>query len=233
MTFSIAPQIFEKFPALVVGLLAVRGASNTGAPPEIGELLRSAEAAVRAVSGIDPVNQHPRIAAWREAHRTFGNNPNDFPPSLQAVVRRVVKGKELPRINPLVDLYNAISLKYLVPAGGEDLGRCEGDIELTFATGNEEFVELGGTQNDPPLPGEVIYRDARGVICRRFNWREADRTKFTEETKNALLVLECLSSATREELERALHELQEHVQRFCGGTSTIALLDGGRASCGL
>jgi len=225
MKFKINKQIFQNYPGFIDGILVVKNIDNSGSNSEITALLRETEKKVRAIPGIESVNDYPKIAAWREAHRKFGNNPKKKPPSVQAVFHRVYKGGELPAINKLVDLYNCLSLKCIIPAGGEDLDKCVGDIELTYADGNEEFIELGGTENNPPKAGEVVYKDQAGVICRKFNWREGDRTKLTENTKNAVVVLEGLSPVTRNELQRALNELGELVQKYCGGEVNSYILD--------
>ena len=214
---KVSPQIFEQFPEVKIGILVVKNTDNTGNAPEITALLRAVEKEVRSIPDIEPVNSFPKIAAWWEAHKNFGNSPKKYPPSVQSIIRRVVKGGELPSINKLVDLYNYISLKYIVPAGGEDLDRCAGDIQLTLAEGNEDFKEIGATENNPPEPGEVVYKDEAGVICRKWNWREGDRTKLTEKTKNALLVLEALPPADDTELRAALSDLKTLVQKYCGG----------------
>ena len=80
------------------------------------------------------ISEHPHIAPWREAYRQFGAKPKEHPSSIENLVRRVLKGWTVPHVNPLVDLYNTISLRHLVPVGGEDLDRVEGDVLLTFAT---------------------------------------------------------------------------------------------------
>ncbi len=225
MNLKINPQIFEKFPNLILGVLVLRNLDNTGHDPKIEKLLRSAESEVRAIPNIEPVNSYSKIESWREAHRVFGSSPKKAAPSVQSIVRRVVKGGQLPTINKLVDLYNYISVKYVLPAGGEDLDKCEGDIELTFADGTENFIELGSTEERLPESGEIIYKDSVGAICRKWNWREAERTKLTDGTKNALLVLEALPPLSREELKKALKELQELVAAHCGGEITPYFLD--------
>ncbi|MDB4977909.1 MAG: lysyl-tRNA synthetase, class [Candidatus Peribacteria bacterium] len=222
MKLIVDPRIFEKFPGLHVGAIIVRSADNTLDRPDVLSMLRTEEGRVRALLPPETFKEHPSIAAWQQAHRAFGSNPNSFPPSIQALVRRVVKGGELPQINTLVELYNIISLKYILPVGGEDLDTCQGDIQLTLAEGTERFVELGATENDPPKPGEVIYKDDLGVICRRFNWREADRTKLTKQTKNAVVVIESLSHLT--DLLSAVSEVTDLIKQFCGGTVNSFIL---------
>lgn len=189
MNFSIDPAVFQLFPNVMIGVLSCRNISNGPSPAEVTALLRSTEENIRKhFSDPELLKSHPSIVAWQEVHRAFASNPNKFPPSIQALAKRVIKGGQLPAINTLVDLYNVVSLQYMLPVGGEDLDTCSGDIRLTFADGTELFVPLGEEGNDPPAKGEVIYRDDIGVICRRFNWREAARTCLTEKTRNAVLV---------------------------------------------
>jgi len=222
MTFSITPSVFDLLPALRVGILSVKGANNAGEHPEITQLLRDAEASVRLRFTEENYGSDPGITAFQEAHRAFGNNPKRYYPSHYALLKRVIKGGTLPLINPLVDLYNTVSLRYTLPVGGEDVDRCEGNILLDRADGSEPFIPLGETNNDPPDPGEVVYKDDAGVLCRKMNWREADRTKLTADTKNAVLVVESLLPT--DSLEDIMGELSSLVSRFCEGSQERALL---------
>ena len=128
-------------------------------------------------------------------------------------------------INPLVDLYNVVSLRHLLPVGGEDLEKVTGPIFLTFAGDDEPPVPLLGERRErPPYPGEVIYRDGVGAICRRWNWKEADRTKLTPGTRDAVLVIEALPPAGEAEVIAALEDLAGLIERFCGGQCSQHLL---------
>jgi DNA/RNA-binding domain of Phe-tRNA-synthetase-like protein len=138
----------------------------------------------------------------------------------------VLNGARLAHINNLVSLYNTISLRYILPVGGEDLDKIVGDVLLTRA-GNAEpaIILLGEVEARPPHPGEIIYKDDLGAICRRWNWKEADRTRLTKETRNAFLVIEALPPVPRHTVETAIHELADFVRKYCGGTVVTALLD--------
>lgn len=228
MKFSIDQKICEKFSGLTVGVVVVRGLDNAGERAEVLGLLRDAEKAVRERVKREELSAHPKIAAWRESYRAFGAKPKEHLSSVENLYRHVLGGAELRHINTLVDIYNYISLKYMLPVGGEDLEKIRGDIQLTFAGPNEPPVLLLGDKDSrPPKEGEVIYRDDLGAICRRFNWREADRTKLTEETKHAVLVIEGLPPVTKAEVEEAVNELCNLIQLHCGGETKVMVLDAG------
>jgi len=194
--------------------------------------LQSACEQVRSKLGGTNVAEHPRIHCWREAYRTFGAKPKKYSSSIENLVRRTLKGDSLRSINPLVDLYNIVSLKHLLPVGGEDLDRIEGDIRLTRARDDEPAIHLlGEKEARAPKAGEVIYTDDLGAICRRWNWKEAERTKLTEDTKRAVLVLEALPPVTLNELEEAMAELEKLVRAHTGAVVTGSVLDQSLSEC--
>ena len=225
MKLSATPEFFALFPDASMALVIMRGIDNTRRGDE-AELLRAAQSSVAGRLGGASLTEHPRIQCWRVAYRAFGAKPKDYPSSIENLLRRALKGEPLRSINPLVDLYNVVSLTHLLPAGGEDLDAIEGDILLTRASASEPEVKLlGENEARAPKPGEVIYKDDIGAICRRWNWKEADRTKLTESTRNAVLVLEALPPLLVSELEAAARELERLVSERCGGEARVEILD--------
>lgn len=226
MRFVVSHEIFEAFPGAAIGVLAVFDVDNRGLSEPIAR--RLSQAATEAAGALDGKNvtEHPQVACWRDAYRRFGAKPKKYPSSVENLLRRACRGESIRSINKLVDLYNVVSLSHFVPAGGEDLDRIEGDLRLTFATESEPAVKLLGESDErPPKRGEVIYRDDVGAVCRRWNWKEAERTKLTEETKNAVLVIETLPPVTRKTLEAALVDLASGVREHLGGSSHREILD--------
>ncbi len=145
--------------------------------------------------------QTEKIDAWKDAYRAFGAKPQRTRPSVDALTRRM----PLPEINRAVDAYNSISVRHALPIGGEDLDRYVGPARLVRASGDEASEEALGQ----PEPGEVIWRDDAGVTCRRWNWRQVARTRLTEETTNAIFMLERLEPMSLEELKQAGEELAD------------------------
>lgn len=226
MRFRIDQRIFERFKGANIGVVAAKGIDNTGIAEGIQEKIREQEKGIREKYSNETLSQQPKIDIWRKAYSAFGAKPKENRSSVENLYRMVLNGTELRHINKLVDIYNLVSLKHMLPAGGEDLDKMKGDIELTFAGPEEEpILLLGDKEPRPPHPGEVIYKDGISTICRRWNWREADRTKLTEGTKNCMLVLEGLAPVKKEEIEAATIELKEMVQKHCGGKITHTMLD--------
>ncbi len=222
----VSEKIFTTFPDVLIGVITARGIDNSAESSEVMQNLHREEMQVRERFITQQLSEHPHIAPWREAYRKFGAKPKDYQSSVENLIRRVVKGYSLPHINMLVDLYNTISLRHIVPAGGEDLDKIEGDIELTFANENEPPVKLlGEPEARSPKIGEVIYKDAISSICRRWNWKEADRTKLSDGTHNAVLVIEALPPVDRLKLNEILQELATLVRTFCDGSIDPKIAD--------
>jgi len=217
MNFKITPQIFEKFPGLNLGVVIARGIDNVGEGKEIMDLLRAEEDRVAVNYETETLSLNPKIAPWRAAYSSFGAKPKKYKCSVEALMRRAIKGERLPHINKIVDLYNALSLKHTLPMGGDDLDKIDGDILLKIAEGTEKFIPLLSEEVENPHEGEVVYADDKYVLCRRWNWRECDKSKMMEETKKVILYAEGLPPVTKEEVEVACAELAEKVKEFFGG----------------
>lgn len=225
MKLIVDQKIFERFPGVMIGVIVAKGAQNTRDVSAIHEVMRSEESRIRSHYVKETLSQVPKINAWRKAYSSFGVKSSDAKASIENLYRMVLSGREIRAINPLVDIYNFISIKYMVPVGGEDLDKVVGDIELTLAGPNEPSVQLLGDHAvESPPEGEVLYKDDISALCRRWNWREAERTMLTEHTKNAILVLEGIPPITREEIGAAIAELKELAEEHCKATTRTAIL---------
>ena len=211
--------VFDLRPDYRALLIAVDGIVPGPSDATSEALLVAAEASVPDA----PADQLPHIASWREAYRAFGAKPQRTRNSAEALIRRA--GGGLPRVNRLTDIYNAISVKYELPVGGEDLTRYMGSPRLMRATGQEPFetTSSGETITEHPDAGEVVWCDEAGVTCRRWNWRQTPRTALTEHTTTALFILDALAPMTNDELQAAADEL---VAALGDVTSVQCLLEG-------
>lgn len=186
---TIDPEIFMLRPDFTALSLSVQGGGNTASDAASEALLSQAIAAL----GDNPWAE-AHLEAWAEAYRAFGAKPKRTPCSAAALRKRALKDGQMRPLNAVVDLYNAVSLQFAIPVGGEDATRYDGIPHLCQAVGTEPFATVADGQPsvETPDPGEVIWRDDIGVTCRRWNWRQGPRTQITEATRDMWFVLERL-----------------------------------------
>jgi len=225
MKFKLDSKIFEKFPDLNIGIVIAKGIDNTGSNEDIINQIREKEKEIRANFNKETLSENPKIDAWRKAYSSFGAKPKKYKCSVENLYRMILEEIELRHINKVVDIYNYISIKNIIPVGGDDTDKIDGNITLKFAQGDEPFVELNSEEVKNPKEGEVVYVDNKEVLCRRWNWRECNKSKMTEETKNVALVVEGLLPTTKEDVQKIIEELKELVQKVCGGEIKTFILN--------
>ena len=153
--------------------------------------------------------------------------------SIEAMAKRIKKGEYITSINPVVDLYNSVSLSTLITCGGEDLDRIKGDMVLGFANGNEAFIPLGSSENSPPRDGELIYHDDDGAVVRSWLWREADRTKITNASNHILLYMELINEHRAAEFAAAADRLYHLIIDELGGSGVMDIIRKDHPECAL
>lgn len=223
--FIIEESFWDVFPNAKIGIILFKGINNQIGNTEIYEqMLLSAEKDVAKFFSEPEFSNNAVIKVWRDAFQKF-KTKKGARSSIEALLKRVNNGNHIGNINPLVDIYNSISMKYAMPCGGEDMDTFVGDVKLTKALGDEYFVTLGTDENAPPYEGEIVYKDDAGAICRCWNWRESVRTMLTEKTENAFLCIELVDESREVEFQNALKELSEITQAHLGGTLKMFVLD--------
>jgi len=227
MKFTIDPKIFTQYPNLKLGVITAKNINNAKRVSTIESLLRGASMQRKREFEKTSLEEDPRILKWHEAYSKFGAKPSSYKCSIEALIQRILEDKLIPHINSLVDLYNYFSLKYVIPVGAEDIDKFFGDVTLTTASGIESFRPIGTVEIKNPKPGEVIYKDRGGVICRRWNYRECERTKITDQTRNAIVVMEDLNDIPIDKFEGMLYELQDLIEKYIGGDVAVYILNEG------
>ncbi|ENR0234737.1 B3/4 domain-containing protein [Enterobacter bugandensis] len=168
------------------------------------------------------------LSGWDEVFKAFGAKPKRTPCSATALRKRVLKDCSLPSLDPVVDIYSAVSIRYAIPVGGENLAAYSGAPRLTLADGSEPFdtFKEGEPVVEHPEPGEVIWRDDLGVTCRRWNWRQGIRTRLDSQAQSMWFILESLPSMPLAALEEAGQELVNNLQQLMpGATVQVKLLE--------
>ncbi|MCE5195700.1 MAG: B3/4 domain-containing protein [Negativicutes bacterium] len=226
--FRIEPSFWQLFPQCEIGVVVLHGIDNSEAGSEpfrrqrIGQLENANREAKKYLTGA-AFSQNPVVAIWRQAFTQFKTRKGARS-SIEALLKRIEKGNAVGPINPLVDIYNTVSLRYGLPCGGEDLDCFAGDLRLTVTAGGDGFLALGDEESDPTLPGEVCYLDDQGAVCRCWNWRDGQRTMLTEGTKNAVLVIESVDPSRHADLLAALDLLAKTAVQYLGGQAATKIL---------
>ncbi|ROR15078.1 B3/4 domain-containing protein [Erwinia sp. JUb26] len=203
--FAVLPSIDNQISEIAPGFRAL-SISVEAAPvtqPQIASQMLTD--ACRYVSEQQPDWAVAHLAAWAEVFQNFGAKPKRTPCSAEALRKRVLRDGSLPAIDPVVDLYNAISLRFAIPVGGENIDAYVGQPRLCVAEGNEQFdtVKDGETTLETVDAGEVIWRDDLGVTCRRWNWRQGIRTRLDARAGRMWFILESLPAMPLSAVEEA------------------------------
>jgi len=225
MGYSIAPEIFNRFPNFVRGVVLVDDTINHPSTQELVQLLRDAEDNLRNEMKAIGVADQPRLTIWREAFRSMGIKPTEFRPSIDAMARRVMRGDALPTINALVDIGNIVSLRYLLPTGCHAIDRLSEDISLRQATGSETFVAFGTNKEERPDQGEFILTEGDHILTRRWIWRQSSHTMTELSTTAVVFNLDGLPPVGISEIEVVYRDIEALVFRFCGGRISWQVLN--------
>ncbi|RQR85273.1 cytoplasmic protein [Burkholderia sp. Bp9012] len=218
--FRVSAAIDDTYPEATIAVIVAIGLNNSPSNAESSKALADAAAALHTVVDADGLRDHPKIACWHEIYKRFNAKPRKYPCSVESLARRALRpDSTVPTINCLVDFYNALSLRHLVPIGGEDLDTLQGVLELRPATGRESFDIADDSSADHVIvpEGEVIWTDDLGATCRRWNWRQGRRTRLTEETKNAYFIIDAaIPSTGGKEIVQIVKELIDILRVHAG-----------------
>lgn len=223
--FVAEPSFWELFPDAAIGIITVRHLKAAADMPEedaaaiarlLGEANRDADQHLTS----NTISENEVVRVWREAYQKF-KTKKGARCSVENLLKRVLKGNPVRSITPSVDIYNAISLKYALPVGGEDIDSFVGDFRLGVTEGGDAFLPIGEDEEDPTLPGELCYRDDEGAVCRCWNWRDGQRSALTDDSKNAILVMECVDPMRVKDLETALDEFAALMERYLGAEIVV------------
>lgn len=220
--FVTEDSFWELFPDARIGVVVAHGMRPTAEVPEedaraIARRLAEANSAADAHLNSNTISQNEVVAVWRDAYQKF-KTKKGARCSVENLLKRVLKGNPVGPITPSVDAYNAVSLAYALPVGGEDIDAMDGDIRLGITEGGDAFRALGEDEDAPTLAGELCYRDDAGAICRCWNWRDGERTALTDESGKAFLIIESVDPTRADDLRAATDELAALVQEHLGAT---------------
>lgn len=231
MKFSISEEIYKNYPGVKIGVFYAKGIITERANPRVESFVQSIEQRILSDPNSVSLDNTPAILTWRKIYQSFGCSPKKIS-SIESLIGRILETKKLPRINSVVDLYNGISAKYLLPMAAYNMDKIVGDMELRYSKKGEQFSPLGLKQGEKTKNGEVIYVDEQKVICRRWNNMDCDQTKITPDSTNIIFFMDGAPIVSEDSIQKALDDLSSCAQDIFGvvGKEIIISPESGRAS---
>jgi len=221
MYFQHSAQIWRDFPALVPGVLYAGGITGGETSAAVGRFAAIAKSRLAAVAA---ESELPEIQAWRRAFAQMGLKPTQYRCASESLLRRFRKEGSLPRLHPLVDLCNAVSMAFAIPVAVLDVAQVTGPLEVRYATGDETYLTFAG---DPehPAPGEVIFADQAGQAhARRWTNRQSGQSAVRDTTSTALIVAEALHENAPTDIAELITALAAELRAAWSLTPQTAVL---------
>ena len=215
MRLIVDPALRERFPGLDAHPTEVTGLVVRPRDDRLDAFVGVLVAEFREHLALERLKDEATLRAYRDFYWRVGIDPTKIRPASEALLRRVLQGKDLPRINTLVDAYNLASMKTRIAIAAFDLAHVRGDLTMRLAREGETFLGIG---MDAPvrLKGvEVVLEDADRLVA-IYPYRDADATKVTTATTTDALFLTCgVPGIADEKLSEADATTREFVERFC------------------
>lgn len=227
--FSVSPAFWKLFPEVKIAIITVHNINNQDRTQVPDSVLQHANEIAPTLIPDEPISNNGIVRAWRDAFRKFKTDKGARS-AIENLLKRAKNGNPVRSINPLVDIYNSVSLEYGFPVGCLDLDKVNGQLELTVANGTEHFSAIGENDDEIALPGEVIYRDDTDVTSRQWAWRDSSRTEVTETTKNVVMYMECLKPDWQVQYRNAIACLESRLKHYLNTTCTITFVSIAKSS---
>ncbi|GII95965.1 B3/B4 domain-containing protein [Sinosporangium siamense] len=213
--------IWSEFPELVAGAVVAVGVSGRA---DVDERIARFTAVAEARLATSSEAEFPEIQAWRRTFSKMGLKPTQYRCASEALLRRFKKERVLPRIHPLIDLCNAISVAFAVPVAAIDLERVEGGLDVRHAKGDEHYLTFGG-DTEHPAPDEVVFADAAGrAHARRWTNRQSGYSAVRESTRAVVIVAEAMHESARDDVPALIAAIAEEVGAAWQTTPRSAIL---------
>ena len=216
MEFS--PAVLEKFPGLRVAEGIVTSVAISGDDPGLEAFKVKVARTIASKYSLDTVKDDPKFRAYRDFFWSVGVDPTKTRPASEALVRRLLSGGKLPKINTAVDAYNLASAASGVPIAAFDADKLEGGLTMRFATDGETFQGIGMNEPIALKPNQVILTDEKKILA-VYPYRDSDQTKVTLGTKNIHIVSCGVPHIGEKKVLEAYGLCASYLKEYTGGTS--------------
>ncbi len=215
---KLSPELSQKFPNLAAQIINFKDVSIKRESPELESYKTEIYDETRLRWVIEKLREDPDFRAYRDFFWRLGIDPTKNRPAAEALIRRVLNEKPIPKINTWVDAYNMVSIQTAIPIASFDADLLEGDLLMREAREGEEF--LGIAMKKPVIlkGGEAVIQDNSRLVA-IYPYRDADYSKVTDKTKNVLMLMCGAPDISHSKLGESSDIARSVLTRFCGGTA--------------
>lgn len=225
MKYSISKAVFELNPEIKFGVLIGHNIKNSDATAEDEERLRNAEYKMRQEIKAEQLRDLHNIALYRDVMMKSGINPNKYPPSVEAMFKRIIKGGQLPAINALVDLCNAVSVENALSLGGHDMRDIHDDLEVRFSRKGDVFLPFGAQEYEEVPENELVFTSGNTVQTLKWVWRQSELGKLTLDSCDVFFQLVGFEYGEGTSLTNAMNEIEKLINERFNGKCVSYLVD--------
>ncbi|WP_326907988.1 B3/B4 domain-containing protein [Sedimentibacter sp. MB31-C6] len=225
MKYTVDKSVFELNPDMKFGILIGNNIKNSKTTLEDEERLRKAEIKMRDEIKVEEIRNLRNVSLYREVMRKSGINPNKYPPSVEAMFKRIIKGGQLPVINSLVDLCNAISIERGISLGGHDLIDINEDLEVRYSKKRDVFLPFGSENYEEVQEGELIFTSGNIVQTLKWVWRQSELGKVTLDSSDVFFQLVGFGYEQCSSLYEAMNDIEDLIKNRFQGSCRRYLVD--------
>ena len=219
MFLDVDEALETKFPGLSALIMRLEGATVKREDPELEAFKTEVIDRIRDRWALEQLREHPVFRAYRDFFWRVGVDPTKTRPASEALIRRVLRGRPLPKINTFVDAYNLASMEAAVPLAAFDMSHLSGELLMREAAAGEEFLGIGMEKPVVLEGGEAVIEDGAKLVA-IYPYRDAEAAKITAETEDVLMLVCGVPNVDPKVLCKAERISKDYVTRFCGGSLT-------------
>ena len=170
---------------------------------------------------LESIKENPIIKGFYDLHHSVNIPKRKNLPASENLLKSLVKKQEFYSINPIVDIYNIISMETKLALGAHDINCLNGNLTLRKTLGNENFIPLG--QDEPKTVPKGVYSyidDANAIVC-YLEIRQVDKTKITNRSKNIFYIVQGNKQTPQEYIDEIAQRLIDITTYYCGGEGKL------------
>ena len=208
----------DRFPGLAAQVIRFKDVTVEREDQELEEYKLEVYKDTQSKWEVEKLRDDPEFRAYRDFFWKLGIDPTKNRPAAEALIRRVLRDRPIPKINTWVDAYNLVSITTAIPIASLDMDLLKGELLMREAEAGEQFLGIGMKSPVTLSGGEAVIQDDKRLVA-IYPYRDADYSKVSMKTKNVLMLMCGAPGITRTKLNESGSVAKEVLPRFCGGTA--------------